>query len=95
MAGTRLVVECRAEGGNPPPALRWVVGGVPSDGAEEQINTKTGVTVSQLALSVTRSDQGRDVVCEAVHPALAETLGVRAVLQVQCKSEHDVCHTTS
>ena len=28
VAGAGMVMECRAEGGNPPPALRWTLGGV-------------------------------------------------------------------
>ena len=28
VAGKGLVLECRAQGGNPPPALRWTIGGV-------------------------------------------------------------------
>jgi hypothetical protein len=85
VAGEGLAMECQALGGNPPPALRWRVGGTVRDGAKEHINPETGVTVSRLQLEVVRADQGAAVACEAVHPAIEGTMLARAVLQVQCK----------
>ena len=87
VAGEGVVLECKAEGGNPPPALRWSVGGSARDGAEEEIDSETGVTTSRLVLRVVRSDQGREVTCEAAHPALQHVLLATARLQVQCESE--------
>ena len=88
VAGEGLVLECKAEGGNPPPALRWSVGGSARDGAEEEIDPETGVTTSRLVLRVVRSDQGREVACEAAHPALQHVLLATARLQVQCEFEN-------
>ena len=86
VAGEGVTLECKSEGGNPPPALRWSVGGSARDGAEEEIDPETGVTVSRLVLRVVRSDQGREVTCEAAHPALQQALIATARLQIQCKS---------
>ena len=86
VAGEGVTLECKSEGGNPPPALRWSVGGSARDGAEEEIDPETGVTVSRLVLRVVRSDQGREVTCEAAHPALQQALIASARLQIQCKS---------
>ena len=88
VAGEGVVLECKAEGGNPPPALRWSVGGSARDGAEEEIDSETGVTTSRLVLRVVRSDQGREVTCEAAHPALHHVLLATARLQVQCEFEN-------
>ena len=86
VAGEGVILECKSEGGNPPPALRWSVGGSARDGAEEEIDPETGVTVSRLVLRVVRSDQGREVTCEAAHPALKQAMIATARLQIQCKS---------
>jgi len=83
VAGEGVTLECKSEGGNPPPALRWSVGGSAREGAEEEIDPETGVTVSRLVLRVVRSDQGREVTCEAAHPALQQALIATARLQIQ------------
>ena len=95
VAGEGVVLECKAEGGNPPPALRWSVGGSARDGAEEEIDPETGVTTSRLVLRVVRSDQGREVTCEAAHPALQHVLLATARLQVQCESEIEPLQKTN
>ena len=87
VAGEGVTLECKAEGGNPPPALRWSVGGSARDGAEEEIDPETGITISRLVLRAVRSDQGREVTCEVAHPALHGALIATARLQIQCKSD--------
>ena len=83
VAGKGLVLECRAQGGNPPPALRWTVGGVLREEAKEHMDTEAGVTVSRLSLQLERMDQGKTARCEVVHPALEGTMLSRAGLQIQ------------
>ena len=88
VAGTGVVMECRAEGGNPPPALRWTMGGVRQKG-EEEVDPRSGVMVSRVVLEVTRAEQGREVSCEVVHPAVhPSTMTARANLHVHCEFQH-------
>ena len=88
VAGAGMVMECRAEGGNPPPALRWTMGGVRQKG-EEEVDPRSGVMVSRVVLEVTRAEQGREVSCEVVHPAVhPSTMTARANLHVHCEFQH-------
>ena len=85
MAGEELEVVCRASGGNPPPAIRWMLGKRVKEGAKEDIDMETEMTVSRLMLPVMKADQGKMVTCEVVHPALMEEMMAKAELEIQCK----------
>ena len=56
VAGEELEVVCRASGGNPPPAIRWMVGKREKEGAKEDIDMETEMTVSRLMLPVMKTE---------------------------------------
>jgi hypothetical protein len=73
-AGEEIDLECVSEGGNPAPALSWLVNGNKIQATTGQDNSKLSGSlwrsVSSLKLPVSRSDNGYKVECVAEHPAL-------------------------
>ena len=88
-SGSEVEVECAAPGGNPPPGLQWYIGGkrweTEGDRRTEELDLRSGLTVSSLTLPVSRADNGKEIRCEVIHEALTTILEVSTALDIQCE----------
>jgi len=90
-AGEEVELECLVTGGNPPATIHWLIGDRRVQGGHTQENsrstasTNAGVSVSRLALPVSREDNGATLRCIAEHPTLDPPLSDRASLVIHCK----------
>ena len=87
-SGSEVEVECAAPGGNPPPGLQWYIGGKrweEGDRRTEELDLRSGLTVSSLTLPVSRADNGKEIRCEVIHEALTTILEVSTALDIQCE----------
>lgn len=84
VAGSQQRIECVANGGSPPPQLKWRLAGREVAGAQTRLDA-AGNAVSTINLSMTKGDHGKTIRCEATHPALTSVVDVKSFLDVQCK----------
>ena len=86
-SGAEVEVECAAEAGNPPPGLRWWLGGERWEaGVTTAEDLEDGTTVSRVRIPVSQADHGKAVRCEVVHEALTRSLEAETSLDIQCES---------
>lgn len=90
--GSDLVLECAAEGGNPPSTLTWgmILSQTTLDGPETPPDNLTIVPSSSgghsgAHLKVLRGHHNATIICTARHVTLPMPMNASILLDVQCK----------
>lgn len=90
--GSELILECAAEGGNPPPVLAWgmTLSQATLDGPEQPpdnltVSPSTSGGSSRAHLKVLRGHHNATIACVARHITLTVPMNASILLDVQCE----------
>ncbi|KAK7072055.1 hypothetical protein SK128_020096, partial [Halocaridina rubra] len=74
VAGRRTDMECTVIGSHPPPIVTWFLDSEQVGPKHTSAKVHENITVSTLALDITRRHHGNQIVCRAEHPTLTTSI---------------------
>ena len=85
---TETTFTCSSAGGYPAPAFKWMKRGQELQGSNYVKSEDGGDSSSQVTITLTHVDDGRDLECSIIHPLVNVT--TKQQLTVLCKYCYDM-----